>query len=139
MAKCNPSIIPINSGLPNTIMPGFPDYQFSYETIFWYSSAVRFLIYAITMTWLEITFALSIVSKYCNNPNSTYVAAITWILQYIKNTLHDCIIFCGNLDTKLNLIGYTDAYFGSTKKDRKFTSKWLFYLESVSISGNSKR
>lgn len=40
MAKCNPSTTPMDSGLPNTIMPSSPDYQAPPETVLWYSSAV---------------------------------------------------------------------------------------------------
>lgn len=34
MAKYSLSTIPIDNGLPNTIMPNFPDYQAPYEIVF---------------------------------------------------------------------------------------------------------
>ena len=61
------------------------------------------------MTWPDITFALSIVSRYCNSPDSTDIAPITQILPYIKSILDDDIIFRGELDTDLHFIWYTDA------------------------------
>ena len=79
------------------------------------------------------------MSRYCNNPDSTHVAAVTRILRYIKGTLHDGIIFCGDLDTELDLTGYTDADYGSAKEDRKSTSGWLFCLGGGPISWSSKR
>lgn len=139
MAKCNPSTTPMDSGLPNTIMPSSSDYQASPETILWYSSAVGSLMYAMTMTRPDIAFALSIVSRYCNNPDSTHVAAVTRILRYIKGTLYDGIIFRGELNTELDLTGYTDADYGSAKEDRKSTSGWLFCLGGGPISWSSKR
>ena len=95
--------------------------------------------YAMTMTRPDIAFALSIVSRYCNNPDSTHVAAVTRILQYIKGLLDDGIIFRGQPNTDLDLIGYTDADYRSAKEDRKSTSGWLFCLGGGPISWSSKR
>ena len=117
MAQCNPSTTPMDSGLPNTIMPSFLDYQAFSKTVLWYSSAVSSLIYAMTMTQLDIAFAFSIVIRYYNNPDLTHVAAVTWILQYIKGTLYDGIIFCRHSDTKLDLIGFINADYKSAKED----------------------
>ena len=69
------------------------------------------------MTQPDITFALFIVNRYCNNPDSTYVAAVTRILQYIKSMLYNGIIFCGDPNAKLDLIEFTDADYGSAKED----------------------
>ena len=139
MAECNPSTTPMDSGLPNTIMPSSSDYQAPSKTVLWYSSAVGSLMYAMTMTRPDIAFALSIVSRYCNNPDSTHVAAVTRILRYIKGTLYDGIIFCGDPDAELDLTGFTDADYGSAKEDRKSTSGWLFCLGGGPISWSSKR
>ena len=139
MAECNSSTTPIDSGLSNTIMPSSSDYQVLSETVLWYSSAMGSLMYAMTMTRPDIAFALSIISRYCNNPDSTHVAAVTRILQYIKGTLYNSIIFCGDPDADLNLTGFTDANYGSAKEDRKSTSRWLFCLEGRPISWSLKR
>ncbi len=72
-----------------------------------------------TMTWLDIAFALLIVSRYCINLDSTHITAVTQILQYIKDTLNDGIIFRGGLDTHLDLIGYTNTYYRSAKEHQK--------------------
>lgn len=116
----------MDSGLPNTIMPSSSDYHASSKTILWYLSAVDSLMYVMTMTRPDIAFALSIVSKYCNNPDSIHVAAVMWILQYIKGMLYNGIIFCEDPNDKLDLPVLTDADYGSAKEDRKFTSGWLF-------------
>ena len=138
MSDCNPSSTPMDSGLPNTIVPSSEDYRAPPETIYWYGSAVGSLMYAMTMTRPDIAFALSIVSRYCNNPNSTHVAAVTRILRYIKGTLDEGIVFCGEQNV-LDLTGYTDADYGSAKDNRKSTSGWLFCLGGGPISWSSKR
>ena len=78
-----------------------------------------------TMTQLDITFALSIINKYYNNLNSTHVAAVVRILRYIKKILDKGIVFCGEKNV-LDFTGYTDADYGSAKNNRKSTSGWLF-------------
>ena len=84
--------------------------------------------YTMTMTQPDIAFALSIVSRYCNNLNPIYVVAVIQILRYIKDTLDDGIIFREKPDTDLDLIKYIGVDYGSAKEDKKSTSGWLFRL-----------
>lgn len=86
-----------------------------------------------TMTQPNIAFALSIVSKYYNNPNSTYVAVVTEILYYIKGTLDEGMVFYGKQNV-LDHTRYTDAYYGPAKDNRKSTNRWLFCLGGGPIS-----
>ena len=81
---------------------------------------------------------MSIVICYYNNPDSTHIAALTQIFWYIKNTLYNNIVFCRELDIKLNLIGYTNADYGSVKDGRKPTNRELFFFEKRLISWSSK-
>lgn len=122
IAKCNPSTIPIDSGFSNLIMPSFSDYQARFETILLYSLAVDSLIYTMIMTRSDIAFALSIVSRYYINPDSTHVAGVTRILRYIKDMLYNGIIFYEDLDAAFNLTGFTNANYRSAKEDQKSTS-----------------
>lgn len=106
-------------------MPSFQDYQAVQDTILLYTSAVKSLMYVITITQSDIAFILSIISCYSNNCQSTQIAAVTRILQYIKCTLHVSIIFykSGKMNAEFNLIGYTDANYGSAKNKQKSTSR----------------
>lgn len=128
----------MDSGLTSTIVPSSEDYRATPEVIYWYGSAVGSLVYAMTMTRPDIAFALSIVSRYCNNSNSNHVAAVTRILLYIKGPPDEAIVFCGECNV-LDLTGYTDADYGSANGDRTPTSGWLFCLGGGPISWSSKR
>ena len=123
MSDCNPRSTIINSGLSNIIMPSWFGYQTSPEIIFWYASAVESLVYSMTMTWLDIAFALSIFSRYCNNPDSTNFAAVIQIFQYIKGTLDDSIIFWGEPDKDWDFIMYTNIDYRSAIKEQKSISR----------------
>lgn len=123
----------------NTIILTSSNSQALLGTIFWYLLAVQSLIYAMTNTQPGIAFRLFIVSRYCNNVDSMYFAAITQILQYIKGIFDDSIIFWGDQDTDLNLIGYTNADYTSANKDQESSSELLFSLREKLISWNAKR
>ncbi len=81
------------------------------------------LVYSMTMTWLDIAFALSIFSRYCNNPDSTNVAAVIQIFQYIKGTLDDSIIFQGEPDKDWDFTMYTNIDYRSAIKEQKSISR----------------
>ena len=61
--------------------------------------------YAMTMTRPGLKFALSVLSRYCSNPDSTNVKAATRLLRYVKGTLRYSI----HNEEKGGLIEYTDA------------------------------
>ena len=76
MDTCKPGSLPIDFGVPNSILPALEDPQADKDIIFWYEAVVGLLMYAMTMTRPDLEYALSIVSQYCANSNSTHVAAI---------------------------------------------------------------
>ncbi len=71
--------------------------------------------YVITMIRLDLGFALSMLSRYCFNSNSTHIYAITRVLRYVKGTLHYDIHYEGNE----SLINYMNANFAKAVDDRR--------------------
>ena len=43
--------------------------------------------YAMTMTRLDLRYALFVLSRYCANSNVTYIKTTTRVLRYVKETL----------------------------------------------------
>ena len=93
MLDSNLNSISIDNILLNTILPNLSDYQALFEGIIWYTLAVRFLMYAMIIIQSDIAFALSIVSRYCKNLDFIYIAIVSQILQYIKDSLDISITF----------------------------------------------
>ena len=66
------------------VMMSFNDeHQVHANIIYWYKSAVDSLMYATTMTCLDLINALSIISRYLINSDSTHVAALQRIFCYV--------------------------------------------------------
>ena len=59
-----------------------------------------------TMTRPNLGYALSMVSRYCANPNSTHIAAVVQILRYVRGTLHYGLTYTR---CQPGFVGYTDA------------------------------
>lgn len=88
MNKCKPASSPIDLGVQNSILPTPENHQADENTIFWYRAVVGSWMYSMTISRLDSRYALSMVSRYCVNPDSTHVAAFVLILRYMFGTLH---------------------------------------------------
>lgn len=62
------------------------------------------LIYAITMICPDLKYALSIVSQYCTNFNSTHIIIIVKILIYMHNILYYSLSY---IKSQLEFVKYT--------------------------------
>lgn len=78
----------MNPRIPNSILPALKNQQTDKNTFLQYGTVVGLLMYAMTMTCLALGYALSMVSQYYANLNSTYVAAVIQILRYVHSILH---------------------------------------------------
>lgn len=56
-----------------------PSYQVVLPTITWYQQSVNSLMYVMTQTWLDIDFAVSIISQFANNPSPKHVSTVKHI------------------------------------------------------------
>ena len=71
-----------------------------------YSSAVGSLMYAIVCSRLDLSYAMSLVSRYMSNPSKEHQKAVQWIFRYLRGTADSCLMF-GRTDQ--GLIGYVDS------------------------------
>ncbi|KAG8483625.1 hypothetical protein CXB51_023496 [Gossypium anomalum] len=73
-----------------------------------YSSAVGSLMYAMVCSRLDLSCAVSAVSRYMANPGKEHWKAVQWILRYLRGTTDVCLQFGRPED---GVIGYVDADF----------------------------
>ena len=57
-----------------------------------------------TMIRLDLRYALSMVNRYCANPDSTPIMAVVQILRYVRGTLHYGLIYT---KSQLGFVGST--------------------------------
>ena len=96
-----------------------------------YRSLVGSLIY-LTHTRPDIVHAVSIVSRFMNEPSKSHFAAAKRILRYIKGTKSYGILYETEQDFKLT--SFTDSNWAGCVDDRKSTSGYVFQLGSKAIS-----
>jgi hypothetical protein len=101
-----------------------------------YQSAVGSLIYLMLGTRPDIAYAISVLSRYCNNPDHTYEAGVKRVMRYLKGSKEYTLVYEGNITL---LSGYTDADWGGDPDTRRSTSGYVFNIGSAAISWSSKR
>jgi len=134
MENCNGVQTPMETS--SRLVPADPDYQADRAFRTKYQSAVGSLMYAMLGTRPDIAYAVSVVSRFASNPNTTHMNAVKRILKYLKETIHLGLVYHGSLQP---LIGYTDSDFAGDPHTRRSTSGYVFNLGSAAISWSSKR
>ena len=82
----------------------------------------------------DISYAVSKVSQYSVNPDSSHWTAVKRILRYLAGA-PNCGLCYGLFGSRA---GFTDAYWANGE-DRKSISGYTFLLNGVAISWTSKK
>ncbi|CAM8974416.1 unnamed protein product [Rhodiola kirilowii] len=101
-----------------------------------YSQVIGCLMYAMTSTRPDITYAVGKLSRYTSNPSTHHWEAIRQVLKYLKGTMNYGLVYAGFPSV---LEGYTDASWITNLEDHSSTSGWVFLLGGGAISWASKK
>ncbi|VFQ96175.1 unnamed protein product [Cuscuta campestris] len=82
-----------------------------------YASAIGSIMYAMVCTRPNVTFALSVTSRYQSNPGESHWTAVKNILKYFRRTKDAFLVYSGK--EELSIVGYTDASFQTDRDDFK--------------------
>jgi len=99
-----------------------------------YSSDVGSLMYTMVCTRLELSHAVSVVSRYMHNPENDHWKAVKWILRYVKGTVHKRLVFDRNKAAMCDVTSFVDSYYVSDLDRRRFISEYLFIMCTCAIS-----
>ena len=102
-----------------------------------YASAIESLIYVMLCTRPDITFAMSVMSRYQSNSDEEHWIAMKNIFKYLRRTKDLFLIFGG--DSELQVEGYTDSDFMSDPDDRKSMSEYIFICNGGAVSWKSSK
>jgi hypothetical protein len=102
-----------------------------------YRNAVGSLIYVMLGTRPDLAAAVGSVSQFMANPGKQHWQAVKRILRYLKGTA-DMEICLGSARSKWELVGYSDADWGSNLDDRRSVTGFVFLLNGP-ISWQSKK
>jgi len=101
--------------------------------LFW--EAIGSLMYASLGTRPDITFAVSRLSKYLQNPGQAHWDAAKRVFRYLKGTSHFRLTY-GERDE--DLTGWVDAD-GSQEEDHCAITRYAFLIDGGAASWNSKQ
>ncbi|GJR85744.1 putative RNA-directed DNA polymerase [Tanacetum coccineum] len=85
-----------------------------------YASAIGSIMYAMTCTRPDVSFALSMVSRHQQNPGEGHWTAVKNILRYLRNTKDMFLVYGG--EKELRVTGYCDAGWQTDKDDSRSQS-----------------
>ncbi|VFQ92432.1 unnamed protein product [Cuscuta campestris] len=91
-----------------------------------YASAIGSIMYAMICTRPDVSFALSVTSRYQGSPGEAHWTAVKNILKYLRNTKDAFLVYGG--EEELKVVGYTDASFQTDRDDSKSQAGYLFCL-----------
>jgi hypothetical protein len=101
-----------------------------------YHQLVGSLIY-LTTTQPDISFAVSMVSRFMSNPKEIHWKEAKRILRYLRGTIGYGLIYRSTEDFRL--IGYTDSDWAGCMDDRKSTSGYSFSMGSTTVAWSTKK
>ncbi|PIL25828.1 transcription factor [Ganoderma sinense ZZ0214-1] len=132
-----PLSIPLQPGSPlgNHQSPSTPR-QFEDMRDVPYREAVGSLMYAAMGTRPDITFAVTALSQFMQNPGRAHWDALKRVLRYLKGSRELWLVYGTNNE---GLRGYSDADWGSSTEHRHSISGYVFTLDGGAISWSSKK
>jgi hypothetical protein len=101
-----------------------------------YKQIVGSLMY-LTATRPDITFVVSLISRYMEHPTEMHLQAAKRVLRYVKGTSSLGVFY--KKEGNHELLGYTDSDYAGDQNDRKSTSGYVFLMSSGAVSWSSKK
>ncbi|KAK9036841.1 hypothetical protein V6N11_021766 [Hibiscus sabdariffa] len=86
-----------------------------------YASAIGSIMYAMICTRPDLSYALSMTSRYQANPGEGHWTAVKNILKYLRRTKDVFLVYGG--EEELHIKGYTDASFQTDKDESRSQSE----------------
>ena len=103
-----------------------------------YASAVGSIMYAMLCTRPDVSYALSMTSRFQQNPGYSHWIAVKNILKYLRRT-RDMFLIYGGLEEELSLKCYSDASFQSDRDDSRSQSGYVFILNGGAVDWKSSK
>ena len=91
----------------------------------------------LTITRPDISFPVSVVSRFPQSPCDNHWDAVIRIFLYIKGTPGQGRLYEDRGHTQI--VGYTDADWAGSPSDRRSTSGYCVFIRGNSISWKSKK
>src|SRR3954469_11640900 len=138
MESSKKGLLPMSHGvvLCKSQCPKNADEQVEMSTVP-YASAIGSVMYDMICTRRDVSYALSVCSKYQRNPGNAHWVAVKNILKYMNRTKNMFLVFGGDEEPVEK--GYTDLRFITYPNDVKSQSGYVFTLNGGVVSWKSSK
>ena len=102
-----------------------------------YANAVGSLMYAMVCTRPNLSYSVSLVSRFMANPGKAHWQALKWILRYIKGSIGKSLIYGevkGYQENTVVIEGFVDSDFAGCLDTRKSLTGYVFTAFGTAIS-----
>ncbi|KAI3777237.1 hypothetical protein L1987_47035 [Smallanthus sonchifolius] len=103
-----------------------------------YASAIGSIMYAMLCTRPNVSYALSMTSRFQQSPGIAHWTAVKNIPRYLRRTKYMFLIF-GGVKEELTVRCYTDASFQTDRDDSRSQSGFVFTLNGGAVSWKSSK
>jgi hypothetical protein len=107
------------------------DLDFEYMSKVPYSSVVGSFMYVMVCSRLDLSYAMSLVSRYMANPGKEHWNVVKWIFRYLWGTSNAYLQF-GR--TRERHVGYVDSYFAANLDKRRSLTGYVFTIGGCVVS-----
>ncbi|KAG8482959.1 hypothetical protein CXB51_022006 [Gossypium anomalum] len=138
MEESKRGLLPMRHGisLPKEMYPSTPQERERMSKIP-YASTIGSIMYAMLCTRPDVSYALSMTSKYQVDPVKGHWTTVKNIHKYLRRTKDTFLIYGG--EEELSVKGYTDASFQTDKDDSRSQSGFVFCLNGGAVSWKSSK
>ncbi|GAV65217.1 LOW QUALITY PROTEIN: hypothetical protein CFOL_v3_08732, partial [Cephalotus follicularis] len=91
----------------------------------------------LTITRIDISFAVRVVSQFMHDPRASHLEAVYRIMRYLKSASSRGILFSNN--GHLRLEAFTDTDWAGSRDDRRSTSGYCTFLKGNLVTWRSKK
>jgi hypothetical protein len=102
-----------------------------------YASAISSIIHAMICTRLDVSYTLSVASKYQTDLGESHWTLVKNILKYLRRTKDVFLVYGG--EKELVVHGYTDASFQTNTNDSQSQLGFVFTINGGAISWKSSK
>ena len=102
-----------------------------------YASAIGSIMYAMLCTRLDVAHALSVTSRFQQDPGVKHWSAVKGILKYLRRTKDHFLVYGGQ--EELVIQGYADAAFQTSTQDSRSQSGFVFVMNGAAVSWKSSK
>ena len=103
-----------------------------------YRNLVGSLLYASNWTRLDISFSVSFLSRFLEEPTTAHWRMAKRALRYLKGTKGACIAYPRHSD-RIILEGFSDSDWAGDEHDRKSTSGYVFLIGEAPVSWATRK